>query len=225
MGVGSQYGGDAAVEIPAESGLFAGGFGVEVEEDDLGVGVALDQGEEFVGFAEGIVAGGHEDATLEVDDGVGGAVGELAFVGTEAGCAVGVVAGAEDAAATLVRAGRDGHVLEDLFLVPDVVAGGDDLGTEVEDFFGDGGRDAEAAGGVLAVDDEEIDGVGFHNVGEMFADDVAAGRTEDVADEENVHRMSLSRVKKQIPRGEGQKKKQVQKPVLRWVKEDNLKGR
>jgi hypothetical protein len=62
-------------------------------------------------------------------------------------------------------------------------------------------------------------------VGEMFADDVAAGRTEDVADEENVHRMSLSRVKKQIPRGEGQKKKQVQKPVLRWVKEDNLKGR
>ena len=62
-----------------------------------------------------------------------------------------------------------------------------------EEFFGEGGRDAEAAGGVFAVDDEEIDGVGFEDVGEMLADDVAAGGAEDVADEKNVHRMSLSR--------------------------------
>ena len=71
--------------------------------------------------------------------------------------------------------GGDGHVLEDLFLVPDVVAGGDDVGAEVEELFGDGGRDAEAAGGVFAVDDEEVDGVGFEDVREVLADDVAAG--------------------------------------------------
>jgi hypothetical protein len=61
------------------------------------------------------------------------------------------------------------------------------VGAEVEYFFGKGGRDAEAASGVLAVDDEEVDGVGFEDVGEMLTDDVAAGRSEDVADEENVH--------------------------------------
>ena len=112
---------------------------------------------------------------------------ELALVEAEAGGADGVVGGAEDAAAALVRVGGDGHVLEDLFLVPDVVAGGDDVGAEVEELFGDGGRDAEAAGGVFAVDDEEVDGVGFEDVGEVFADDVAAGGAEDVADEEDIH--------------------------------------
>ena len=39
----------------------------------------------------------------------------------------------------------------------------------------------------LAVDDEEIDGVGFEEVGEVLAEDVAAGGAEDVADEEDVH--------------------------------------
>ena len=83
--------------------------------------------------------------------------------------------------------GGDGHVFEDFFLVPDVVAGGDDVGAEIEEFFCERGGDAEAAGGVFAVDDEEVYGVRFEDVGEMFADDVAAGRAEDVADEENVH--------------------------------------
>jgi hypothetical protein len=47
-------------------------------------------------------------------------------------------------------------------------------------------------GGVFAVDAEEVDGVGFDDVGKVLADDVAAGRSEDVADEENVHSVSLS---------------------------------
>jgi hypothetical protein len=92
-----------------------------------------------------------------------------------------------------VGVGGDGHVLDDLFFVPDVVAGGDDVGAEVEEFFGDGGCDAEAAGGVFAVDDKEIDGVSLEDVGEVLAYDVAAGRSEDVADEENVHLWILAR--------------------------------
>jgi len=68
-----------------------------------------------------------------------------------------------------------------------VVAGGDDVGTQVKELLGDGGRDAEAASGVFAIDDEEINGVGFKDVGQMFADDVAAGGAKDVADEEDVH--------------------------------------
>ena len=68
-----------------------------------------------------------------------------------------------------------------------MIAGGDDVGAEVEELVGDGGGEAEAAGGVFAVDDEEINGVGFKDVGEMFADDVAAGGAEDVADKKDVH--------------------------------------
>jgi hypothetical protein len=75
-----------------------------------------------------------------------------------------------------------------------MVAGGDDVRAEVEEFFRDGGRDAETAGGVFAVDDEEIDGVSFDELGQVLAYDVAARRAEDVADEENVHSVSLSRV-------------------------------
>ena len=47
--------------------------------------------EQFVGFAEGIVAGGHEDAALKVEDGVALAVAQLALVDAEAGRSGGVV--------------------------------------------------------------------------------------------------------------------------------------
>ena len=115
----------------------------------------------------------------------------MSFVDAEAWGADGVVGGAENAAATHVGVGGDGHVFEDLALVPDVVAGGDDVGPKIEEFFGDGGGDAEAASGVFAVDDEEIYGVGFKDVGEMFTDDVAAGGAKDIADKEDIHLKSL----------------------------------
>ena len=129
----------------------------------------------------------HEDAALQVDDGVGaGRWGACPRRHRSRACRR-VVGGAKDAAAADVRVGGDVDVLEDLFLVPDVVAGGDDVRAEVEELFCDGGREAEAAGGVFAVDDEEIDGVGFKHVGQVFADDVAAGGAEDIADKEDIH--------------------------------------
>ena len=68
-----------------------------------------------------------------------------------------------------------------------MVAGGDYVGAEVEELFCNGGGDTEASGSVFSVDDEEVDFVGFEDVGEMFADDVAAGGAEDVADKKDVH--------------------------------------
>src|SRR5208283_1894947 len=125
--------------------------------------------------------------------GVGLAGGQLAFVDAEARRARRVVGGAEDAAAARVRVGGDGHVLEDFFLVPDVVAGGDDMRAHVEDLLGNRGRYAKAAGGVLAVDDEEIDGVGLHDVRQMIADDAAAGRANDVPYKKGIHTRRLAR--------------------------------
>lgn len=183
VGVGSEDGGDAPVEIPAEGALLAGGLGVDVEQDDLR-GQLADQ---LVGLAEGVVAGGHEDASLKVEDGVLLARGKLALVDAEAWCADGIVGGAKDAAAALVRVGGDGHVLEDLALVPDVVSGGDDMSAEIEDLFGERRGNAEAARGVFAIDDKKVDGMSFEQVREVLAYDVAAGRAEDVADEEDIH--------------------------------------
>jgi len=187
MGVGAEEGGDATVEVPAEGNFLRGGFAVEVEEDYF----CGDLAEQLVGFAEGIVAGGHEDAALKVHDGIGLAGGEFALVDTEAGCADGVVGGAEDAAAANVGVDGNGHVFEDLALVPDVVAGGDDVCAEIEELFCDRRGDAKAASGVFSVDYEEVDGVGFKDVREVFADDVAAGGAKDIADKKDVHLRSL----------------------------------
>ncbi len=74
-----------------------------------------------------------------------------------------------------------------LALVPDMVAGGDDVGAGVErlakDFFGD----AEAAGGVLAVDDDEIELEVGNQAGKLFPHRRAAGRADHVAQKEKSH--------------------------------------
>ena len=57
MGVGAEDSGDAAIEIPAERHLLAGGFGVEIKQNDLRGGLTLDAEEHLVRFAEGIVTG------------------------------------------------------------------------------------------------------------------------------------------------------------------------
>jgi hypothetical protein len=64
-----------------------------------------------------------------------------------------------------------------------VVAGGEDVGAEVEELVGDLRGEAEAAGGVLRVDDGELDVVGLADVADVLADDAAARAAEDVADE------------------------------------------
>jgi hypothetical protein len=91
-----------------------------------------------------------------------------------------------------VRVDGDVDVLEDFFLVPDVVAGGDDVRAEVEELFGDGWGEAEAAGGVLAVDDEEVDGVGLEEVGQVLVHNVPAGGAEDIAYKQNLHCTSVN---------------------------------
>jgi hypothetical protein len=68
-----------------------------------------------------------------------------------------------------------------------MVACCDDMGSQIEDLFGDGGGESEASGGVFAVDDKEVYGVCFKDVRQMFAYDVATGGAEDVADKKNIH--------------------------------------
>jgi hypothetical protein len=90
-----------------------------------------------------------------------------------------------------VRVGGDVNVLEDLLFVPYVVTSGDYLSAEVEELFSDGRRQAEPTGGVFAIDDEEIDGVGLQQVGQVLVHNVPAGGPKYVAYKQNLHCMSL----------------------------------
>ena len=53
--------------------------------------------------------------------------------------------------------GYGAEIVDNLALVPDVVAGGEDVGAEVEEVFGDGRREPEAAGSVFRIHDDEVD--------------------------------------------------------------------
>jgi hypothetical protein len=55
-----------------------------------------------------------------------------------------------------------------------VVTSSDYVRAEVEELFCDGRREAKAASGVLAVNDEEIHGVGVDEVGNVLVRNVAA---------------------------------------------------
>ena len=66
------------------------------------------------------------------------AVGDCAFVDAVAGEAGLHVGGAEHAARAFVALGGDGaQVVDQLALVPDVIAGGHHVGAEFEEVFGD----------------------------------------------------------------------------------------
>src|SRR5258708_26867817 len=67
-----------------------------------------------------------------------------------------------------------------------MIAGGKHVGAELEEVIGDPRGDTESAGGVLRVDDGEVDRVSLADVANVLRDDFASRAAEDVADEKNV---------------------------------------
>ena len=124
---------------------------------------------------------------MQVDDRIVHAALRGSFIDAVAGNAGLEVGGAQDAAGAFVAVGGDRvEVVDQFALVPDVVAGGENVGAQVEDFLGNLRGDAEAAGGVFGVDDGEVDGVRLADVADVLADDFASRAAEDVADEKDV---------------------------------------
>jgi len=145
---------------------------VEIHEDD---GRFFAQALDFV---ESSVIGVfqqlfHERASLQIDN-CHLAFGSLENDAALAGHTSGVVERAEEA-----RFGFDKR--RHVFLVPRMVARGDDRDAATEEFDGEAARDAFASGGVFAIGDYEIDmlfGEGFFyesrsGVAPRFADDVS----------------------------------------------------
>ena len=61
------------------------------------------------------------------------------------------------------------------------------VGAGIDEFLIDRLGDAEAAGGVLAIDDDEIERPVADHAGQMLRDGGAPGPADDVADEKNAH--------------------------------------
>src|ERR1700683_4297081 len=78
-------------------------------------------------------------------------------------------------------------IIDDLALVPDVVAGSDYIDIQLEEFFGERGRYAEAGGGVFAVGDDEIDEVIAHDSRQAIFHNDSSGPSKDVTNKENAH--------------------------------------
>ena len=68
-----------------------------------------------------------------------------------------------------------------------MIAGGEHRDVELEEFVDDGGRDAESAGGVFGVGDDQINGALLDERRQVLAHADAPGASEDIADKENAH--------------------------------------
>ena len=113
------------------------------------------------------------------------------LVSTKAAPRPGVPFGIIDRADQARRA-LDEH--QRLALVPGVIAERDGVGAGVDQFVVDRLGDAEAAGGVLAVDDDEIELPLRDQAGQLVGDAGAPGAADHVADEENAHLLGSAEI-------------------------------
>ena len=174
MRVAPKHGREPAVEVPPHRELLARRLGVPVEDPDPGRALAK-LGEERIDRAEGIVLLGHEDSPEGVHD-------ERPVADDPARARI--------ARRQVQRANAEVEridLLEEGPLVPDVVPVGDHVGARVADLTSDLTGEPRAAGGVLAVHDHEVDASFAPDGGEKRGDGLAAGLSDDIADEEDPH--------------------------------------
>ena len=142
--------------------------------------LALDRGERIV---ERI----HEDAAHGVDDEHARAVLRLDQRRAAARRAGRIIDRPDQARRALDEDQR-------LLLVPGVIAERDRVGAGVDEFAIDRLGDAEAAGGVLAIDHDEIELPVANEARQALVDDGPPAAADDIADEENAHRSTASQI-------------------------------
>lgn len=153
---------------------------------------AGDLAQEFVGFAERILVGLHEDPALEIDDSILLSGLGRSFKYTDAGNARGVVGRTQDAAGARIGIAIGGiEVVHDFALVPDVVAGSEHVTAQIKEIFRDAGSQTEPSSGIFCIGNDEVDFMGVYEVGQMGVDNVASSAAEDVANEEDLHGAEL----------------------------------
>ena len=150
MGMGADHEAGAAVAEEADALFLAGCLAVEIDHDRIRRR-AQGTGLEFaVKRREGIVERRHEDAADGVDD-----QRALAAFGVDQRRAAARRADRKIRRPNEPRRALDEH--QRLALIPGMIAERDRVGTGVDEFLVDRFGDAEAAGGILAIDDDEIE--------------------------------------------------------------------
>ena len=74
-----------------------------------------------------------------------------------------------------------------LALIPGMIAERDGVGAGIDQFIVDDFGDAEAAGGVLAIDHDEVELPVGDQARQALVDDGAPGAADNIADEKNAH--------------------------------------
>ena len=183
MGVGADDEAGAAVAEEADALFLARRLAVEVDHDRV-CRLAERTGIEFaVEHREGIVERRHEDAADGVDNKRALAVLGINQRSATARRAPWVVRGADQ-----LRRALDEH--QRLALIPGVIAERDGIRSRVEEFLIDRLGDAKAAGGILAIDDDEVEGPVSDHAGQIFSDRGAPCPADHVTHEKNTQSFS-----------------------------------
>jgi hypothetical protein len=99
------------------------------------------------------------------------------------------LAGPQHPPGTIVAVlGHGLHILDNLALVPDVVAGGEDVGALVEELVGNARRQAKPAGRIFRVHHHQVDAPLLDQRDEVLAYDTPSGLAKDITDKENTQK-------------------------------------
>jgi hypothetical protein len=180
--VGADDGGHPAVEQPAERDLLGGGLGVHVHEHVIDLWAQLAEG--GLDLGERAAAGLQIEVAAEVDDAQPDAVA-LEHTGAVAGLDLQEVGRPQDP-----RLGVEVGI--DLAAMVGVVAERDRVDAAREQGFRGLGRDPQAAGHVLAVDDYERRLEPLFQAGQAIEQGVPTDAADEVADEQDAQLRRLA---------------------------------
>ena len=187
MGMSADDQAGAAVTVKTHRLLLARRLAMNVDDD--GVGRALERagGKLALDRRERIVERVHEDAAHGVDDEHARAIARV----DQRRAAAGRAGRKVDRPQQLRRALDED---ERLLLIPGMVAAGDHVDAGIDELLVDRLGDAEAAGGILAVDGDEIEPPFGDQLRQSIEQDGAPAAADDVADEQDAHALVLPAV-------------------------------
>src|SRR5207248_9493463 len=124
-------------------------------------------------FTKWVIIVGHEYAALQIHNSVRGSSFRRSLIPSEAGGAGHVICRAENAAGVGVLLGSF-QIFDQLFLVPNMITGGEHISAQLEEFLSDRRGDAKAPCSIFAIDDQQLDSVSFNQMVKMVAQNLAA---------------------------------------------------